>query len=133
MKKKRDFVVPDIKVRKMTKLSTPSFFSNTENTKLPVVIFQLRENKTILQKIKRPIFKMQIKTLYKDKPPKAEPFKFSPLIAVFKLPQNYKQRNLEIIALDPFGKEIYSAPVPKKPKSEPKENIVYLIEKNTRR
>ena len=74
-KKEEAFVVPDIKIHQ-TELLTPSFFPDIENTKLSVVTFQLRENKRILQEIKRPILPMQIKTLYKDKLPETEPFPF---------------------------------------------------------
>ena len=104
------FVIPDIKIRE-TKLLTPSFSPDTENTKLSVVTFQLREGKKILQEVIRPILPMQIKTLYKDKLPETEPFDFSPLMVIFHLPQDYKERHLEIIALSPNGKKIYSAPV----------------------
>ena len=111
--KERDFLVPDIKVQE-TKLSTPSFYSDTENTKFPVAIFQLREGNKVLQSIKVPVFKMEIKTLYKNKNPKTEPFEFSPLMAAFRLPSDYKARNLRIVVLDPLGKEMYSVSVPKK-------------------
>ena len=103
------FVAPDIKIRE-TKLLTPSFSPDTQ-TKLSFVTFQLREGKKILQEIRRPILPMQIKTLYKDKLPETEPFEFSPFMVIFHLPQDYKERHLEIVALSPKGKEIYSAPV----------------------
>ena len=130
--KEKDFVTPDIEVQKM-KLFTPSFYPNTENTKIPVVIFQLKEGKRILQRIKRPIFKMQMKTLYKNKDPEIEPFEFSPLMAVFKLPLDYKKRDLRIVALDPWKKVMYSVSVPKKQKPKLTEQSGNLVERSERR
>ena len=130
--KERGFVAPDIEVQKM-KLSTPSFYPNTENTKIPVIIFQLKEGKRILQRIKRPIFKMQMKTLYKNKDPEIEPFEFSPLMAVFKLPLDYKKRDLRIVALDPWKKVMYSVSVPKKQKPKLTEQSGNLVERSERR
>ena len=110
---KEVFIVPDIKIRE-TKLLTLSFSPDTQDTKLSVVTFQLREGEKILQEIRRPILPLQIKTLYKDKLPETEPFDFSPFMVIFNLPQDYKERHLEIVALSPKGKKIYSAPVFKK-------------------
>ena len=111
--KEKDFLIPDIKVRK-TKLSTYSFYPKTENTKIPVVIFQLKEGDKLVQQIKRPVFKMQMKTFYKNNEEKTEGFEFSPLISALNLPKNYRERNLRIVVLDPWKKEIYSSLVPKK-------------------
>ena len=97
-KKEQAFVLPQIKLRR-TKLLTPSLYPQIKNTKGPVITFQLKEGKKILQTIKRPILKMQIKTLYKKKAPKIEDFDFSPAIAVFKLPEGFRDRKLRIDVL----------------------------------
>ena len=125
--KEKDFVVPKIEIRK-TKLLTPSFYPNTENTKLPVVIFQLKEGGRLLKEIKRPLLKFQLEILYKNKPPETEPFEFSPLMAVFKLPEDYKKRDLRIVVLSPWKKRIWTAPVPKKRESKPTkgQNVVFI-------
>ena len=115
--KESTLIIPSVKLKK-TKLATPSFYPQTENTKLPVITFELREGKTTLQKIKRPILKMQMKTLYKNKEPETKPFEFAPFIAIFDLPADYKNRDLKIIALSPTKKEIYPIPVPKTRKKE---------------
>ena len=124
--KEKDFVVPKIEIRK-TKLLTPSFYPNTENTKLPVVIFQLKEGRRLLKEIKRPMLKFQLEILYKNKPPETEPFEFSPLMAVFKLPEDYKKRDLRIVVLSPWKKQIWTAPVLKKRESDPKRQDVVFI------
>ena len=105
-------VIPKIKVRK-TKLLTPSVFSKIEDTELSVLTFHLKEGKSLLQKIKRPVIEMEFKTLYKDKPPQKEPFEFSPFMAVFKLPENYEEKQLQIDVLNPKGEKIYTAPIQK--------------------
>ena len=125
-KEKNAFISSSIKVRK-TKLLTPSFssdtrvykvnfsssfFSNMENTTVAILTFQLREGQKILQEIKRSFFEMQIKTLYENHAPKIENFEFSPGMAIFNLPQDYRQRNLSIVILNHKGKQIYSAPIP---------------------
>ena len=69
---------------------------------------------------------MQIKTLYKNKPPETKPFEFYPFIAIFDLPENHKKRNLKIVALSPMGKEIYSAFVPKKQEEELKAQSIKI-------
>jgi len=48
-------------------------------------------------------------------------FEFSPLISAFKLPLDYKKRNLRIVVLNPEGKMIHSIPVPKKKKKKREE------------
>ena len=125
------FINPKIKISR-TKLQTASFYPDTENTKLPVVIFQLKEKNTVLEKIKRPIFKMEMELLYKNKPSKTVPFDFSHAMAAFKLPEDSSKRNLRVEILGPRGDMLYTAPVPKKrknKKSKPKKNIG-LIDKN---
>ena len=108
--KDSSFVLPKIKLKK-TKLLTPSLYPKTVNTKLPVITFQLREDKKILKTIKRPILKMQLKTLYKDKTPKIEDFVFSPTIAVFKLPLDFRDRKLSIYVVSPYKTIIFKTPI----------------------
>ena len=133
--KERDFVVPKIKVQR-TKLSSLSFYPDSENTKFPVVTFQLMEGKRVFKRIKQPVFKMQIKILYKNTQPITRPFEFSPIIVAFKLPSDYKERELKIVALESFGKKIYSVSIPKKQKREPKpksKDPISLVENSKRR
>lgn len=56
---------------------------------------------------------MGIETLYKNNDTISEPFEFSPFLVVFKLPENYKERNLKVVVLSPKKEEIYTAPIPK--------------------
>ena len=121
-KKEQAFVLPQIKLRS-TKLLTPSLYPQTENTKLPVITFQLKEGKKILQTIKRPILKMQIKTLYKKKSPKTEDFDFSPTIAVFKLPAGFRGRKLRIDVLGPDKTIMFKRLIPIKVKKKKKDLI----------
>ena len=106
------FVNPKIKVRK-TRLSTKSFYPKTENTMIPVVIFQLKERKRVLKEIKRLILKSEMELLYRDRPSIKRPFPFSHAMATFNLPADYRNRNLRIVVLDPWKKPIYSSSVPK--------------------
>ena len=69
---------------------------------------------------------MQMKVLYKNKAPQTKPFEFSPFMAVFNLPSDYKKRDLRIAALDPYGKQMYSFPVPKNQKPKKKRAIAKL-------
>ena len=122
IKKSKLFFLPKIKLRR-TKLLTPSLYPQTENTKGPVITFQLKEGKKILQTIKRPILKMQVKTLYKKKSPKTEDFDFSPAIAVFKLPEGFRDRKLRIDVLGPDKTIMLKRPIPVKVKKTKKDLI----------
>ena len=62
--KEKDFVVPKIEIRK-TKLLTASL---TENTKLPLVTFQLKEKDKLLKEIRRPMAYLRKK--YESRPEK---------------------------------------------------------------
>ena len=94
---KKAFINSKIKVRK-TKLTTKSFYPKTENTKIPVVIFQLKEGKRVLKEIKRLVLKSEMELLYKDRASIKRPFPFSHAMAVFNLPADYIDRNLRIVA-----------------------------------
>ena len=122
--KESKLIIPSVKLR-YTKLLTPSFPVKKENTKQPVITFKLKEGKTTLQTITRPILKMEIETLYKNKAPETKPFEFSPLTAIFNLPNNYKERDLKIVALNQAGKEIQAILVPKK-----REKTIIRLKKN---
>ncbi|MCZ0933487.1 MAG: hypothetical protein OXJ52_10120 [Oligoflexia bacterium] len=113
--KENAFVVSKTKLFK-TKLITPSFPNTMEGQKTHTVTFQFKEKNKLIKEIKRPIFKMQIKTLYKNKPPKTEPFDYSHTMAGFIVPVDSDKRNLRIDVLSPKGDLIYSAPVPKRKK-----------------
>ena len=128
--RERKFLTPDLKIRK-TKLFTPSVYPKTENTKLPVITFQLKEGERVLETIKQLVLKMQIKTLYKNKTSKIEPLGLSPLMAAFKIPLDYKTRSLRIVILDPWKKEISSISLKKRTK--PVEVSMNFIEKKTKR
>ena len=111
-KKQNTFIVSKTRIS-LTKILTPSFVEKAKNN-LPFITFQLKEKNMILQEIKRPVFEMEIELLYKNEFSTSRPFDFSHAVAVFKLPESYKQRNLRVFVLDPKGGIIYSAPVPKK-------------------
>ena len=114
---KKIFINPKIRVRK-TRLSTKSFYPKTENTKIPVVTFQVKENGEVIEEIKRLILKSEMELLYKDRPSIKRPFPFSHVVAIFDFRTNYKDRNLRIEVLDPWKKPMYSVPFPKKRKKK---------------
>ena len=111
----RAFINAKIRIRN-TKLMTKSFYPLTENTKIPVLTFQLKEEgeEEVLEEIKRLILKNDIKLLYNNKPSVKKPFPFSHVMAVFSLPADYKERNLRITVLNPWQSTSYTAPIPKK-------------------
>ena len=115
---KRAFINPRIRLYK-TRLSTKSFYPLTENTMIPVVIFQLKEGDRVLEEIKRLILKSEMELLYKNKHPIKKPFPFSHAMAVFELPTDYRDRDLRIVVLDSRKKPIYSTSVPKRTKKSP--------------
>ena len=126
---KRDqFKVPRIRIRK-TSFKTGSF---PKTNKIPVLTFQLKEKSRVLGLIKQGILKTNMELLYKDKSSKTVPFPFVHAMASFALPKDYKKRDLRIVVLNPQGKQIYSAPVPKKKKKKKKkktkdnQNIVWI-------
>ena len=94
--------------------------------------FQLKEKSRVLGLIKQGILKTNMELLYKDKSSKTVPFPFVHAMASFALPKDYKKRDLRIVVLNPQGKQIYSAPVPKKKKKKKKkktkdnQNIVWI-------
>ena len=104
-----DFIAPSIRIEK-TKLLTPSF--TPKDTELTVMTFELKEGDVLLQQIKRPMLEMSIGAVYKGDISKEELFEVSPAMVIFKLPENSKERNLWIYALNPKNQVIYSAPVP---------------------
>ena len=57
---------------------------------------------------------MKIESLYENGTSKIRPFPFSHMMAAFELPENYSERNLQIVILDLKKNIIYSAPLPKK-------------------
>ena len=113
--KEDSFVVPKITVNK-TDLNTDSFPEKIGDKKIPLMTFQLRENGKVLQEVKRPVFPMNIKTLYVDETSQTEPFDFSHAMAVFQLPKDREKRNLEVRVLNPKRNKIYSAFLSKKVK-----------------
>ena len=84
--------------------------------------FQLREKDKILGSIRQALLKTEMELLYKDKSSKTFPFPFAHAMASFALPKDYKKRDLRIVVLNPQGKQIYSAHVPKKRKKKKKDN-----------
>ena len=126
--KKDQFKVPRIRIRK-TSFKTGSF---PKTNKIPVLTFQLREKDRILGTIRQGVLKTNMELLYKDKSSKTVPFPFVHAVASFVLPEDYKKRDLRIVVLTPQGKQIYSAPVPKKKKKRKKkktkdnQNIVWI-------
>ena len=72
---------------------------------------------------------MEMELLYKNEPPKSKPFPFSHAMAAFDLPEDYRERNLRIVVLDPEKNIIYSAPIPKKRKKKAKTANIALIDK----
>ena len=126
--KKDQFKVPRIRIRK-TNFKTGSF---PKTNKIPVLTFQLREKDRILGTIRQGMLKTNMELLYKDKSSKTVPFPFVHAVASFVLPKDYKKRDLRIAVLTPQGKQIYSAPVPKKKKKRKKkktkdnQNIVWI-------
>ena len=84
-----------------------------EDIKLPLITFQLKEKNKVLQEIKRPVFKMELRILYLDKASTTEPFPFSHVMAIFDLPADFQTKDLKTFTLTPNGKVLYSAPVPK--------------------
>ncbi len=125
-REKSAFIVPKIKIYK-TKLTTPSF-KQIKGINIPVVTIQLKEKNRMLQEIKRPIFKMEIELLYRSQSSKKEPFDFSHVMAVFKLPKDSKKRKLRISILSPKGDVIYSAPVPKKLSEIKKRQLLNVVD-----
>ena len=107
------FISSRVKLRK-TRLSTKSFYPRTENTKIPVITFQIKENGEVIEEIKRLILKSEMELLYKNKPAIKKRFPFSHVMAIFDFRADYKDRDLRIEVLDPWKKPMYSAPVPKK-------------------
>ena len=90
---------------------------------------QLREKDRILGTIRQGILKTNMELLYKDKSSKTFPFPFAHAMASFVLPKDYKKRDLRIVVLNPQGKQIYSAPIPKKrkkKKTKDNQNIVWI-------
>ena len=128
--KKRKLIASHTKIQH-TKLSTPSLSPKTENTKFPVITFQLKEGEKTLQTIKQPVLKMEMEVFYENKAPQTKPFGLSPLIAAFKLPSNHQHRNLKIVVLDPWKKQMLSIPLKKR--DEPINVSVNLIDKNKKR
>ena len=100
-------------------------FSLSENVDVPTLTFQLKEGKTVLQQIKRPVFDLEMEVLYKNKASEKKPFPFFHTRVAFKLPRDYKQRNLSILVLNPKKKLIYSTIVPKKEKSLDSEGLFF--------
>ena len=49
-------------------------------------------------------------------------------MTIFKLPENSDKRNLKIFVLNPKGRIIYSAPVPKKSKKIKDEDLALIDE-----
>ena len=128
--KKRKFILSRSKIQN-TRLFTPSLSPKIENTKLPVITFQLKEGEKILQTIKQPVLKMQMEIFYKNKAPQTKPLALSPLIVAFKLPSNYQKRNLKIVVLDPWKKQIFSISIKKR--NKPINVSTNLIDKNNKR
>ena len=110
--KQESFIVPKIEVYEMDSL-TPSF-PKIEDVNIPFVTFQLKEDDKILQEVKQPVLKMNLKLLYENKSPKIRPFEFSHAMAIFELPENIQSKNLQIVVLSPKGTVIYSSPISQK-------------------
>ena len=107
------FIVPKTRVYK-TSLQTTSFDQKTKKPKLPLITFQLKEKGKVLKEVKRIALKTKIESLYENGSSKTRPFPFSHVMAVFELSENYPERNLRIVILDPKENVIYSAPLLKK-------------------
>ena len=108
--KKDRFILPktDLLKNKMKE------FSLSKKVKTPTLTFQLKEGKKVLQQIRRPVFDLEMEVLYENKAPEQKPFPFFHTRVAFKLPKDYKQRNLRILVYNPKKKLIYSTIVPKK-------------------
>ncbi len=115
------FVVPKIRLRR-TALKTPSFYPRTQNTKLPTLFFQLWREKSLLKEIKRPILKMEMELFYENGRSEKRPFNFSPLRAVFDLPEGVERDKLRLVVLNPQKKRIYATKIPKKKKKKRKKS-----------
>ncbi len=117
---KEDIFVVPTKRKVKTYKSTPTF--PTEKYKdTPVLTFQFKYNEKILKEIKRPIFEMEIKTLYSDKPPEVKPFDFSHAMASFEIPRNHKNKVFQILVLNPKEKIIYDSKFRIKKNKKPKQ------------
>ena len=88
--------------------------SLSKKVKISTLIFQLKEGKKVLQQIRRPVFDLEMEVLYENKAPERKPFPFFHTRVAFKLPSDYKKRNLRILVYNPKKKLIYSTIVPKK-------------------
>ena len=95
-------------------------FSLSEKVDIPALTFQLKEGTTVLQQIRRPVFDLEMEVLYENKTPEKKPFPFFHTRVAFKLPKDYKQRNLRILVYNPKKKLIYSTIVPKKESNKSK-------------
>ena len=108
--KKDRFILPKIDILK-NKMKEVSL---SKKVKISALIFQLKEGKKVLQQIRRPVFDLEMEVLYENKVPERKPFPFFHTRVAFKLPSDYKKRNLRILVYNPKKKLIYSTIVPKK-------------------
>ena len=111
------FIIPKTSVHK-TDIQTPPF-PTVEGKNPPMVTFQLRDkNNKILQEVKRPLLKVSLEALYKNKTSRKIPFEFCHLLAVLKLPENSQNKGLHVVVISPKGRVMYSVPVSIKKKRE---------------
>ena len=105
--KEESFIIPKIDIYE-TELLTPSF-PEIKDIDIPFITLQLKKGGKILQEMKQPALKMNLKLLYENKAPELRPFNFSHVMAVFELPGDVQSKNLQIVVLSPKGTVIYSS------------------------
>ena len=110
--KKESFILPKMEIYEMNSLT--STFPKIEDKNIPFITLQLKKGDKILQEVKQPILKMNLKLLYEDKAPEVRPFDFSHVIASFELPEDFQNNNLQIVVLSPEGTLIYSSLISQK-------------------
>ena len=109
--KENTFINPKKRIQKTNQVTA---FLPSKNIKLSLATFLLKKGGKVFDKVKRPIFKMEMELLHgKDNLSETIPFPYSPTRAIMNLPEKVFEEKLQIEVLDPKGKLIYKSTISK--------------------